>query len=57
MKVGVLGTGEVVVSGLPSGGHITRTLAFDSNDYLYVSIGSGSNLDANSNRARRTFQK
>jgi glucose/arabinose dehydrogenase len=46
-----LGTASVVVNGIPSGGHSTRTLAFDD-EYLYVSVGSGSNLDANSERAR-----
>jgi glucose/arabinose dehydrogenase len=39
------------VNGIPSGGHATRTLAFDAT-YLYVSVGSGGNVDNNSERAR-----
>jgi glucose/arabinose dehydrogenase len=47
-----LGTPEVVVSQIPSGGHSTRTPAFDAQGRLYLSIGSGSNLDGDSSRAR-----
>jgi glucose/arabinose dehydrogenase len=36
---------EVVVSGIPQGGHVTRTLVFDSRGRLYVSVGSASNVD------------
>src|SRR5215472_9265894 len=36
---------SIVVSGMSSGGHITRTLLFDSAGRLYVSIGSATNLD------------
>lgn len=36
---------EQVVHDMPSGGHSSRTLAFDSQGHLYVSIGSESNLD------------
>ena len=36
---------EVVVNGIPDGGHATRTLAFDSQGRLIVSIGSASNVD------------
>jgi glucose/arabinose dehydrogenase len=43
---------QTVVSGLPAGGHSTRTLAFDELGRLYISIGSASNLDATSARAR-----
>ncbi|HEX3764003.1 MAG TPA: hypothetical protein VHW23_35150, partial [Kofleriaceae bacterium] len=39
------GAAEVVVSGIPDGGHVTRTLVFDSRGRLYVSIGSASNVD------------
>jgi glucose/arabinose dehydrogenase len=39
------GAPEVVVSGIPSGGHTTRTLVFDSQGRLYVSVGSASNID------------
>ncbi len=47
----VLGTPQVVVSALPSTGHMTRTLVADD-QYLYVSVGSGANIDADSSRAR-----
>jgi len=33
-------------------GHTTRTLAFDDQGRLYISVGSGGNVDANSYRAR-----
>ena len=46
-----LGTASVVINAIPSGGHATRTLAFDD-DYLYVTVGSGGNVDNNSERAR-----
>ncbi|MGC4064429.1 MAG: PQQ-dependent sugar dehydrogenase [Polyangiaceae bacterium] len=43
---------QTVLAGMPNGGHSTRTLVFDSAGNLYVSIGSGSNLDPDSSRAR-----
>jgi glucose/arabinose dehydrogenase len=43
---------QVVVSGIPTGGHSTRTLIFDAQDRLYVSVGSNSNVDPDSSRAR-----
>ncbi|HET7504662.1 MAG TPA: PQQ-dependent sugar dehydrogenase [Kofleriaceae bacterium] len=39
------GSAETVVQGIPSGGHVTRTLVFDSTGRLYVSVGSASNVD------------
>jgi glucose/arabinose dehydrogenase len=39
------------MGGAPQG-HTTRTLAFDEMGRLYVSVGSGGNVDANSYRAR-----
>ncbi|HEU4733604.1 MAG TPA: PQQ-dependent sugar dehydrogenase, partial [Kofleriaceae bacterium] len=39
------GEAEIVVQGIPSGGHVTRTLVFDSSGRLYVSVGSASNVD------------
>ena len=45
-----LGEPSVVIRGLPSGGHSTRTLAFDDS-YLYVSVGSGSNVDRDASRS------
>ena len=47
-----LGTPQTVVSGMPTGGHSTRTLLFDGDGRLYVAIGSGSNVDPNSSRAK-----
>lgn len=47
-----LGNPQQVVTGIPGGGHVTRTLQFDTQNRLYVSVGSASNVDNNSNRAR-----
>lgn len=47
-----LGNPQQVVTGIPNGGHVTRTLLFDAQGRLYVSIGSGSNVDDDSRRAR-----
>lgn len=47
-----LGNAQQVVTGIPNGGHVTRTLLFDAQGRLYVSVGSGSNLDNDSRRAR-----
>ena len=52
-------TSEVVIKninangqgGAPSG-HTTRTLIFDKNDYLYVSVGSVGNVDVDDFRSR-----
>ncbi|HEY5959059.1 MAG TPA: PQQ-dependent sugar dehydrogenase [Polyangiaceae bacterium] len=44
---------ETVLTGMPdTGNHVTRTLVFDTAGNLYINIGSASNLDANSDRAR-----
>jgi len=43
---------EIVISGMPPFGHITRTLAFDAESVLYVSVGSNANIDPDSERAR-----
>jgi glucose/arabinose dehydrogenase len=40
------GAGEVVLNNIPGGGHSSRTLAFDSQGRLIVSIGSASNVDS-----------
>jgi glucose/arabinose dehydrogenase len=40
-----MGDPEVVVANIPTGGHVTRTLVFDSQGRLYVSVGSASNID------------
>jgi len=42
---------------MASGGHTTRTLVFDTQGRLYVSIGSAGNVDSDSSRSRiRRFQ-
>ncbi|MFW6039870.1 MAG: PQQ-dependent sugar dehydrogenase, partial [Gemmatimonadota bacterium] len=46
-----LGEPTVVVRGLPPGGHSTRTLAADD-EWLYVQVGSGGNVDDDSSRSR-----
>ncbi|MFP2904261.1 PQQ-dependent sugar dehydrogenase [Pyxidicoccus sp. 3LFB2] len=47
---------EEVVTGIPSGGvaggHVTRTIVFDAEGRLYVSVGSATNVDSDSTRAR-----
>ena len=45
MRVAV-GPMESVISGIPSGGHVTRTLALDGKGRLIVTIGSGTNVDS-----------
>jgi glucose/arabinose dehydrogenase len=47
-----LGSAQTVVTGMPSSGHSTRTLMFDRDGSLYVSVGSQSNVDTNTDRAR-----
>jgi len=43
---------ETVIQGIPNGGHSTRTMVFDSQKNLYVSVGSNANIDQDSSRAR-----
>eukprot|EP01125_Pyxidicula_operculata_P002933 TRINITY_DN1289_c0_g1_i1.p2 TRINITY_DN1289_c0_g1~~TRINITY_DN1289_c0_g1_i1.p2 ORF type:complete len:419 (-),score=70.17 TRINITY_DN1289_c0_g1_i1:1939-3195(-) len=47
-----LGFPDVVIHSMPSGGHGTRTLVIDENGRLFVSIGSGENVDDNESRAK-----
>jgi len=47
----VSGASEVVVRGIPSGGHDDRTLAF-KDGLIYVHIGSQGNVDEDSSRSR-----
>jgi len=47
-----LGPSQTVVSNIPCCHHNTRTLAFDANGLLYVSVGSASNVDPDSTHAR-----
>lgn len=39
-----VGEPEVIISGLPTGGHVTRTLLFTPDNQLLVSIGSSCNV-------------
>jgi len=41
-----------VINSIPAGGHNTRTLIFDNDGLLYVSIGSLNDVDTDSTRAR-----
>lgn len=43
---------EVVINQMPNGGHTSRTLIFDEEGRLYVSVGSNGNVDQDSVRAR-----
>ena len=43
---------EIVVNNIPSAGHRTRTIVFDSQGRMYVSIGSNRNVDPDSSRSR-----
>ena len=47
-----LGAPQVVITGIPDGGHATRPMVFDAEGRMYVDVGSGSNVDASSARAR-----
>lgn len=50
------GPAEIVIRNMTpqgsQGGHSTRTMAFDKQNRLYISVGSGSNIDQDSFRAR-----
>lgn len=43
---------QAVITDMPPTGHVTRTLVFDAQGYLYVNIGSGTNVDATDWRSR-----
>jgi glucose/arabinose dehydrogenase len=48
-----LGDAEIVVDGIPCcQNHVTRSLAFDKNNFLYVQCGSSSNVDPDALHAR-----
>ena len=50
---GTAGEVQEVIVGIQPGGHFTRTLAFDGEGkWLYISIGSGGNIDSDSSRSR-----
>lgn len=46
-----LGEGEEVITGIPTGGHVSRSLIFSNDGHLLVQIGSGSNLDKDTSRS------
>ena len=47
-----LGPFEIVIKNIPCCHHVTRSLAFDKNNLLYVQVGSGSNVDPDTTHAR-----
>jgi len=47
-----LGAAQTVISNIPGGGHSTRSIAFDNDGLLYVSVGSAGNVDQDSRRSR-----
>ena len=49
---GPLGSAEVVVPNLPTGGHATRTVVFGPDGKLYVSVGSSCNICDESDERR-----
>ena len=51
------GEGEVVVSGLPTSGHFTKTVAFGPDGMMYVSIGSSCNVCEESDPKRATVMR
>lgn len=57
-EAGLFQTQEIVIEGLPSGGHSTRTVLFSPNgQYLYVSIGSSCNACIESDERRATIMR
>ena len=49
--------GEVVVSGLPTNGHFTKTVVFGPDGMMYVSIGSSCNVCEESDPRRATVMR
>lgn len=47
-----LGDGTIVIYNIPCCHHVTRSLVFDEEGYLYVQVGSGSNVDSDTLHAR-----
>jgi glucose/arabinose dehydrogenase len=47
---------ELVIKDIPTGGHSTRSLVFDSHGRLYVSVGSANNVDSEPNELRDRSQ-
>eukprot|EP00004_Rigifila_ramosa_P011825 TRINITY_DN2527_c0_g1_i1.p2 TRINITY_DN2527_c0_g1~~TRINITY_DN2527_c0_g1_i1.p2 ORF type:complete len:426 (-),score=86.22 TRINITY_DN2527_c0_g1_i1:59-1309(-) len=43
--------GQVLVTGIPNGGHVTRALAVDAQNRLYLHVGSDENVDDTSYRS------
>jgi glucose/arabinose dehydrogenase len=54
---GTVGEGEVIVPDLPTGGHGTRTVAFDADGMLYVAIGSSCNICVEEDDRRATVMR
>jgi glucose/arabinose dehydrogenase len=53
----VNGASEIVVSGLPTGGHDARNFAIDVQGNLFVNVGSPSNSCQQSDRAAGSLGK
>jgi glucose/arabinose dehydrogenase len=54
---GEVGEGDVVVPDLPTGGHVTRTVAFGQDGKLYVGIGSSCNICAETDDRRAAVMR
>jgi len=54
---GELGEAEVIVPDLPTGGHRTRTVAFDPDGMLYVAVGSSCNICTEDDERRATIMR
>ena len=54
---GPVGTQEVVISGLPTGGHRTRTVAFGPDGMLYLAVGSSCNICVEEEPIRSTVSR
>jgi glucose/arabinose dehydrogenase len=46
-----VGSRETIVSGIPTGGHSTRTPALGPDGLLYISVGSNANMDLDASRS------
>lgn len=54
---GEVGEAEVIIPDLPTGGHRTRTVAFDEDGMLYVAIGSSCNICSEDDDRRATVMR
>jgi glucose/arabinose dehydrogenase len=54
---GSVGAQEVIIPGLPQGGHRTRTVAFGSDGMLYLAVGSSCNICLEEETIRATVSR